>query len=235
MKFNNKKNYLLVVLIFLIAVVGYLFYYFYMLDKYVPKEPPKEVLFERASKNMTDGEKEILRKISDAIYKKGLYTYRYDFPNDTVYLYQFVSGDKRTLYKDDDGIYILYDGKYKYLISDNTKKYNVKELNDKTISDSAPTDKNIIRYDRFYDDEGKRISGLKIYEDSSYYVIETENDISKYNKDGILVEETGKSGGEKYVRKLVGYDEDFDKYYDEVLAKIDEYQKVDSTSEVSPK
>lgn len=235
MKVNNKKNYLLVVLIFLIAVVGYLFYNFYMLDKYVPKELPKEVLFERASKNMTDGEKEIFKKISDTIYKKGLYTYRYDFPNDTVYLYQFVSGDERTLYKDDDGIYILYDGKYKYLISDNTKKYNVKELNDKTISNLAPTDKNIIRYDRFYDDEGKRISGLKIYEDSSYYVIETENDISKYNKDGILVEETGKSGGEKYVRKLVDYDEDFDKYYDEVLAKIDEYQKVESTSEVSPK
>lgn len=189
---------------------------------------------EIASKLLTDEEKEILKFLSNVSYPKGVYKYEYKMKNDEFYQYVFVSADDRSLYID-DGLYILSDGKNHYVISDKTKKYNVREVDKGKDVDKAPNDKNEIDYRMFYDEDKNRIPELKIYKKDDNYIIETDRGYSKYDKDGILIEQGGISGGSKYVQSLVEYDKDFDKYYEDALSKINIYEKVDTTSEVSPK
>ena len=189
---------------------------------------------EISSKILTDEENEILEFLSNAIYPKGVYKYEYTMKNDSFDQYIFVSGDDRFL-SIDDGLYILSDGKNHYVISDETKKYNVREVDKGKDVDKAPNDKNVIDYRMFYDEDKNRIPELKIYKKDDNYIIDTDRGYSKYDKNGILIEQGGISGGSKYVQSLVEYEEDFDKYYDEALSKIDIYEKVDTTSEVSPK
>lgn len=189
---------------------------------------------EISSKILTDEEKEILEFLSNVIYQKGVYRYEYKMKNDSFDQYVFVSGDDRSLYID-DGLYILSDGKNHYVISDKTRKYNIREVDKEKDVDKAPNDKNVIDYRMFYDEDKNRIPELKIYKKDDNYIIETDRGYSKYDKNGILIEQGGISGGSKYVQSLVEYKEDFDEYYDDALSKIDIYEKVDTTSEVSPK
>lgn len=186
------------------------------------------------SKILTDEEKEILEFLSNVSYPKGVYKYEYKMKNNSFDQYVFVSADDRSLYID-DGLYILSDGKNHYVISDNTKKYNVRKVDKGKDVDQAPNDKNEIDYRMFYDEDKNRIPELKIYKKDDNYIIETDRGYSKYDKDGILIEQGGISGGSKYVQSLVEYDKDFDKYYEDALSKINIYEKVDTTSEVSPK
>lgn len=189
---------------------------------------------EIASELLTDEEKGILEFLSDVSYPKGVYKYEYKMKNDSFDQYIFVSTDDRSLYID-DGLYILSDGKNHYVISDKTKKYNVREVDKGKDVDQAPNDKNEIDYRMFYDEDNNRIPELKIYKKDDNYIIETDRSYSKYDTNGILIEQGGISGGSKYVQSLVEYEEDFDKYYDDALSKIEIYEKVDTTSEVSPK
>lgn len=186
------------------------------------------------SKILTDEEKEILEFLSNVSYPKGVYKYEYKMKNNSFDQYVFVSADDRSLYID-DGLYILSDGKNHYVISDNTKKYNVRKVDKGKDVDQAPNDKNEIDYRMFYDEDKNRIPELKIYKKDNNYIIETDRGYSKYDKNGILVEKSGISGGSDYVQSLVEYDKDFDKYYEDALSKINIYEKVDTTSEVSPK
>ncbi|WP_276864830.1 hypothetical protein [Anaerococcus tetradius] len=186
------------------------------------------------SKILTDEEKEILEFLSNVSYPKGVYKYEYKMKNNSFDQYVFVSADDRSLYID-DGLYILSDGKNHYVISDNTKKYNVRKVDKGKDVDQAPNDKNEIDYRMFYDEDKNRIPELKIYKKDNNYIIETDRGYSKYDKNGILVEKSGISGGSDYVQSLVEYDKDFDKYYEDALSKINIYEKVDTSSEVSPK
>lgn len=189
---------------------------------------------EISSKILADEENEILEFITNVRYPKGVYKYEYKMKNDSFDQYKFVSADDRSLYID-DGLYILSDGKNHYVISDKTRKYNVREVDKGKDVDKAPNDKNLIDYRMFYDEDKNRIPELKIYKKDDNYIIETDRGYSKYDKNGILIEKSGISGGSKYVQSLVDYKEDFDEYYDDALSKIDIYEKVDTTSEVSPK
>lgn len=189
---------------------------------------------EISSNILTDEENEILEFLSNAIYPKGVYRYEYKMKNDSFDQYVFISGDDRSLYID-DGLYILSDGKNHYVISDKTRKYNIREVDKGKEVDKAPNDKNLIDYRMFYDEDKNRIPELKIYKKDDNYIIETDRGYSKYDKNGILIEQGGISGGSKYVQSLVEYKEDFDEYYDDALSKIDIYEKVDTTGEVSPK
>lgn len=189
---------------------------------------------EIASKLLTDEEKEILKFLSNVSYPKGVYKYEYKMKNDSFDQYLFVSADDRSLYID-DGLYILSDGKNYYVISDKSKKFCVREVDKGKDVDKAPNDKNEIDYRMFYNEDKNRIPELKIYKKDDNYIIETDRGYSKYDKDGILIEQGGISGGSKYVQSLVEYDKDFDKYYEDALSKINIYEKVDTTSEVSPK
>lgn len=186
------------------------------------------------SKLLTDEEKEILKFLSNVSYPKGVYKYEYKMKNDSFDQYLFVSADDRSLYID-DGLYILSDGKNHYVISDKTKKYNVREVDKGKDVNLAPNDKNEIDCRMFYDEDKNRIPELKIYKKDNNYIIETDRGYSKYDKNGILIEKSGISGGSEYVQSLVEYDKDFDKYYEDALSKINIYEKVDTTSEVSPK
>lgn len=186
------------------------------------------------SKILTDEEKEILEFLSNVSYPKGVYKYEYKMKNNSFDQYVFVSADDRSLYID-DGLYILSDGKNHYVISDKTKKYNVRKVDKGKDVDQAPNDKNEIDYRMFYDEDKNRIPELKIYKKDNNYIIETDRGYSKYDKNGILVEKSGISGGSDYVQSLVEYDKDFDKYYEDALSKINIYEKVDTSSEVSPK
>ena len=105
---------------------------------------------EIASKLLTDEEKGILEFLSDVSYPKGVYKYEYKMKNDSFDQYVFVSGDDRSLYID-DGLYILSDGKNNYVISDKTRKYNIREVDKEKEVDKAPNDKNEIDYRMFYD------------------------------------------------------------------------------------
>lgn len=231
---NIKKYSIISILIIALVVIASL-----IIKEYKSSEEPLHAEEKReelkiASKLLTDEEKEILEFITNVRYPKGVYKYEYKMKNDSFDQYVFVSGDDRFL-SINDGLYILSDGKNHYVISDKTRKYNVREVDKEKEVTNAPTDRNEISYRMFYDEDKNRIPELKIYKKDDNYIIETDRGYSKYDKDGILIEQGGISGGSKYVQSLVEYEEDFDKYYDEALSKIDDYEKVDTTSEVSPK
>lgn len=231
---NIKKYSIISILIIgLVVIASFIIKEYKSSEESLLAEEKREEL-EISSKILTDEENEILEFLSNASYPKGVYKYEYKMKNDSFDQYVFVSGDDRSLYID-DGLYILSDGKNHYVISDKTRKYNVREVDKEKEVANAPTDRNEISYRMFYDEDKNRIPELKIYKKDDNYIIETDRGYSKYDKNGILIEQGGISGGSKYVQSLVEYEEDFDEYYDDALSKIDIYEKVDTTSEVSPK
>lgn len=233
-KKNIKKYSIISILIIgLVVIASFIIKEYKSSEESLHAEEKKEEL-EISSKILTDKENEILEFLSNVSYPKGVYKYEYKMKNDSFEQYVFVSGDDRFL-SIDDGLYILSDGKNHYVISDKTRKYNVREVDKEKEVDKAPNDKNEIDYRMFYDEDNNRIPELKIYKKDDNYIIETDRGYSKYDKDGILIEQGGISGGSKYVQSLVDYKEDFDEYYDDALSKIEIYEKVDTTSEVSPK
>lgn len=231
---NIKKYSIISILIIGLVVIASFIIKEYKASKESLHAEEKKEELEISSKILTDEENEILEFLSNASYPKGVYKYEYKMKNDSFDQYVFVSGDDRSLYID-DGLYILSDGKNHYVISDKTRKYNVREVDKEKEVANAPTDRNEISYRMFYDEDKNRIPELKIYKKDDNYIIETDRGYSKYDKNGILIEQGGISGGSKFVQSLVDYKEDFDEYYDDALSKIDIYEKVDTTSEVSPK
>lgn len=231
---NIKKYSIISILIIgLVVIASFIIKEYKSSEESLLAEEKREEL-EISSKILTDEENEILEFLSNASYPKGVYKYEYKMKNDSFDQYVFVSGDDRSLYID-DGLYILSDGKNHYVISDKTRKYNVREVDKEKEVANAPTDRNEISYRMFYDEDKNRIPELKIYKKDDNYIIETDRGYSKYDKNGILIEQGGISGGSKFVQSLVEYKEDFDEYYDDALSKIDIYEKVDTTGEVSPK
>lgn len=231
---NIKKYSIISILIIgLVVIASFIIKEYKSSEESLLAEEKREEL-EISSKILTDEENEILEFLSNASYPKGVYKYEYKMKNDSFDQYVFVSGDDRSLYIN-DGLYILSDGKNHYVISDKTRKYNVREVDKEKEVANAPTDRNEISYRMFYDEDKNRIPELKIYKKDDNYIIETDRGYSKYDKNGILIEQGGISGGSKYVQSLVDYKEDFDEYYDDALSKIDIYEKVDTTGEVSPK
>ena len=231
---NIKKYSIISILIIgLVVIASFIIKEYKYSEESLHADEKREEL-EISSKILTDEENEILEFLSNAIYPKGVYRYEYKMKNDSFDQYVFISGDDRFL-SIDNGLYIVSDGTNHYVISDKTRKYNVREVVKEKEVDKAPNDKNLIDYRMFYDEDKNRIPELKIYKKDDNYIIETDRGYSKYDKNGILIEQGGISGGSRYVQSLADYKEDFDEYYDEALSKIDIYEKVDTTSEVSPK
>lgn len=96
-------------------------------------------------------------------------------------------------------------------------------------------DENKIDYQTYFDYDDSLIDGFDIRKDGENYIIENKKFKDVFDKDYVLIKSRGYSGGEKYVRELVKYDEDFVSYYNEYLDLLKTYEEVKDINLVSPK
>ena len=188
------------------------------LDKYIDKD-----------------QKEILEEVLDAKYKPGLYLYEFRQEDLNFKIYKFISPDNRKLTYDGSDIITITDGKYNYFASQVRKNYIKRDLKDlKDFNKNIGVD-NDLSISQFIDPHNEVYPDLDIRKEGDYSIIENERCFYKFDKNGVLVEARGLSGGEDYTQKLIQYDEDFDKYYDKYLEEILSYEEVNDIGEVSPK
>lgn len=188
------------------------------LDKYIDKD-----------------QKEILEEVLDAKYKPGLYLYEFSQEDLNFKIYKFISPDNRILTYNEPDIITITDGKYNYFASQVRKNYIKRDLKDlKDFNKNIGVD-NDLSISQFIDPHNEVYPDLDIRREDDYSIIENERCFYKFDKNGVLVEDRGLSGGEDYTQKLIQYDEDFDKYYDKYLEEILSYEEVNDIGEVSPK
>lgn len=221
-----------IILIILITISIILISKFYKKDEGVLTN--KEFV-EALDKYIDEDQKDILEEVLDAKYKPGLYLYEFSQEDLNFKIYKFISPDSRILTYNESDIITITDGKYNYFASQVRKNYvkrDVKELKGygKNVSED-----NHLSIGVFIDPHNKVYPDLDIRKDGDYTIIENERCFYKFDKNGVLVEDRGLSGGEDYTQKLVQYDEDFDKYYDKYLEEILSYEEVNDIGEVSPK
>ena len=190
---------------------------------------------EALDKYIDEDQKEILEEVLDAKYKPGLYLYEFSQEDLNFKIYKFISPDNRKLTYDGSDIITITDGKYNYFASQVRKNYIKRDIKDlKDFNKNIGVDNNVY-ISQFIDPHNEVYPDLDIRKDGDYTIIENERCFYKFDKNGVLVEDRGLSGGEDYTQKLVQYDEDFDKYYDKYLEEILSYEEVNDIGEVSPK
>lgn len=186
-------------------------------------------------KYIDKNQREILENVLDAKYKPGLYLYEFNQEDLNFKIYKFNSPDNRILTYDGSDIITITDGKYNYFASQVRKNYVKRDLKDLKDFNKDIREDNILSIGQFIDPDNKLYPDLDIRKEGEYSIIENERCFYKFDKNGVLVEDRGLSGGEDYTEKLVNYDGDFDKYYDKYLEEILSYEEVNDIGEVSPK
>lgn len=178
-----------------------------------------------------DKQKEILENIESHPYKKGVYIYKVEGETYSVDEYVFVSGDDRSLAFPSPDQFELSDGKTYYFASEKYKNYFKRD------ADKMPEnlDREKLDYEIFFDYDGSLIDGFDIRQDGNSYIVENNKYSYVFDDQYVLKETTGHGNGEKYVKKLVKYDEDFDSYYDKYLELLKSYEEVEDVNLVSPK
>lgn len=190
---------------------------------------------EALDKYIDEDQKDILEEVLGAKYKPGLYLYEFSQEDLNFKIYKFISPDNRILTYDGSDIITITDGKYNYFASQVRKNYIKRDLKDlKDFNKNIGVD-NDLSISQFIDPHNEVYPDLDIRKEDDYSIIENERCFYKFDKNGVLVEDRGLSGGEDYTQKLVQYDEDFDKYYDKYLEEILSYEEVNDIGEVSPK
>lgn len=191
----------------------------------------KDEFIEKLGHDINQDQIEIIEKIENRPNKPGLYLYDIKGQSFSTKEYEFVSGDDRTISIPDTDIFELSDGKTFYFASEKYKNYFKREVRGKQ-DQSKPRKYD---YEVFFDYDGSLIDGFGIRKEGDNYIV--ENKASKYvfDKDYVLTESTGSCSGEKCVRRLVKYDEDFDSYYNKYLNLLKTYKEVNDINLVSPK
>lgn len=221
-----------IILIILITISIILISKFYKKDEGVLTN--KEFV-EALDKYIDEDQKDILEEVLDAKYKPGLYLYEFSQEDLNFKIYKFISPDNRILTYDGSDIITITDGKYNYFASQVRKNYIKRDLKDlKDFNKNIGVDHDL-SIGQFIDPHNEVYPDLDIRKEGDYTIIENERCFYKFDKNGVLVEDRGLSGGEDYTQKLVQYDEDFDKYYDKYLEEILSYEEVNDIGEVSPK
>lgn len=221
-----------IILIILITISIILISKFYKKDEGLLTN--KEFV-EALDKYIDEDQKDILEEVLDAKYKPGLYLYEFSQEDLNFKIYKFISPDNRILTYDGSDIITITDGKYNYFASQVRKNYIKRDLKDlKDFNRNIGVD-NDLSISQFIDPHNEFYPDLDIRKDGDYTIIENERCFYKFDKNGVLVEARGLSGGEDYTQRLVQYDEDFDKYYDKYLEEILSYEEVNDIGEVSPK
>lgn len=228
----KSKKTIGIILIILITALIILIQKIYKTDDRVPTN--KEFV-EALDKYIDKDQREILEKVLDAKYKAGLYLYEFSQEDLNFKIYKFISPDNRILTYDGSDIITITDGKYNYFASQVRKNYIKRDLKDlKDFNKNIGVD-NDLSIGQFINPHNELYPDLDIRKEGDYSIIENERCFYKFDKNGVLVEDRGLSGGEDYTEKLVNYDEDFDKYYDKYLEEILSYEEVNDIGEVSPK
>lgn len=190
---------------------------------------------EALDKYIGEDQKEILEEVLDTKYKPGLYLYEFSQEDLNFKIYKFISPDNRILTYNEPDIITITDGKYNYFASQVRKNYIKRDLKDLKDFNKNIGVGNDLSISQFIDPYNEVYPDLDIRKEGDYSIIENERCFYKFDKNGVLVEARGLSGGEDYTQKLIQYDEDFDKYYDKYLEEILSYEEVNDIGEVSPK
>lgn len=190
---------------------------------------------EALDKYIGEDQKEILEEVLDTKYKPGLYLYEFSQEDLNFKIYKFISPDNRILTYNEPDIITITDGKYNYFASQVRKNYIKRDLKDLKDFNKNIGVGNDLSISQFIDPHNEVYPDLDIRKEGDYSIIENERCFYKFDKNGVLVEARGLSGGEDYTQKLIQYDEDFDKYYDKYLEEILSYEEVNDIGEVSPK
>lgn len=228
----KSKKAIGIILIILITITIILIPKFHKKDEGVLTN--KEFV-EALDKYIDEDQKDILEEVLGAKYKPGLYLYEFSQEDLNFKIYKFISPDNRILTYDGSDIITITDGKYNYFASQVRKNYIKRDLKDlKDFNKNIGVD-NDLSISQFIDPHNEVYPDLDIRKEDDYSIIENERCFYKFDKNGVLVEDRGLSGGEDYTQKLIQYDEDFDKYYDKYLEEILSYEEVNDIGEVSPK
>lgn len=197
--------------------------------------PTNKEFVEALDKYIDEDQKDILEEVLEAKYKPGLYLYEFSQEDLNFKIYKFISPDNRILTYNESDIITITDDKYNYFASQVRKNYIKRDLKDlKDFNENIGVD-NDLSISQFINPHNEVYPDLDIRKEGDYSIIENERCFYKYDKNGVLVEARGLSGGEDYTQKLVQYDEDFDKYYNKYLEEILSYEEVNDIGEVSPK
>lgn len=158
----------------------------------------------------------------------GLYVYEVSNDNgDKYYDKIYGSADDRTLSVDEnhDMFYLQNDG-YMYTANSANKKYFKKKIDN--------SDSNIEEYNIEYadlvnstgDGNVELVDDLKIYKTDKNYVVESQRNKKIFDYNATLIEEDFFSDGIKSKSKLIDYDPDFDKYFNQYYSLIKRYEEV---------
>lgn len=228
---KSKKTIGIILIILIFALIMFIAKFF-KADNVVPTN--KEFV-EALDKYIDKDQKDILEEVLAAKYKPGLYLYEFIQDDLNFKIYKFISPDSRILTYDGSDIITITDGKYNYFASQVRKNYIKRDIKDlKDFNNNIGVDHDL-SISQFIDPHNEVYPDLDIRKDGDYTIIENERSFYKFDKNGVLVEARGLSGGEDYTQRLVRYDEDFDKYYDKYLEEILSYEEVNDIGEVSPK
>lgn len=228
---KSKKTIGIILIILSLALIIFIAKFF-KADNGVPTN--KEFV-EALDKYIDEDQKDILEEVLEAKYKPGLYLYEFSQEDLNFKIYKFISPDNRILTYNESDIITITDDKYNYFASQVRKNYIKRDLKDlKDFNENIGVD-NDLSISQFIDPHNEVYPDLDIRKEGDYSIIENERCFYKYDKNGVLVEDRGLSGGEDYTQKLVKYDEDFDKYYNKYLEEILSYEEVNDIGEVSPK
>ena len=176
---------------------------------------------------LDEKQKDILEHIISA-KPIGLYLYEISNDNgDKDYEKIYYSPDDRTLSVDEnhDMFYLQEDG-YMYTANSENKKYFKKKIEN---SDSNVDEYNIEYADLVNstgDGNVELADGLKIYKVDENYVVESNRQKMVFDQNYRLTEEDLYINGVKSKRKLVEYDSDFDKYFNQYYDLIKDYEEV---------
>ena len=225
---GNKKKQILIALVALLAIV--VFFVFIKPQNKEDKNTETEL-----SSHLNKDQMEIFSKIYNAKQMPGAYTYEVSLDKKSVgNIVVYTSGDNRMLSvgNNDNGILNIYDEKYLYNKKKKNKTFYKKESDYKLNSEN----KLYLDYYYFFNStEDTLIDGLSVGKDGDNYIIKNNAISYSFDKNYIMIEGETKSADGDSLIKLIDYDKDFDKYYNEYFEKMKTYEEVDDVNKVSPK
>lgn len=228
----TKKRKKFILLFIVIAIIGALAYIFTNNRKNSDDGlMSTDEFIEKLGPTIDQNQREIVKNIESHPYKKGVYIYKVKGQSFLADEYVLVSGDDRKLNILGNDQFELSDGKSLFFASNKYKNYFKRDIN----KDLDFQDENKIDYQTYFDYDDSLIDGFDIRKDGENYIIENKKFKDVFDKDYVLIKSRGYSGGEKYVRELVKYDEDFVSYYNEYLDLLKTYEEVKDINLVSPK
>lgn len=218
---KSKKNIIIVISIVILLALATFFI------KQSRIKSNTESIREDVYPYLDEEQKDILEHI---ISTKPIGLYIYEISNDNGDKYYdkiYGSADYRTLSVDEkhDMFYLQKDG-YMYAANSANKKYFKKKIEN---HDDDSKEYNI-EYAELVNSTGdgnvELVDGLKIYKIDKDYVVESNRQKMIFNHNYRLTEEDLYISGVKSKRKLVEYDPDFDKYFNQYYDLIEDYEEV---------